>query len=337
MWPTIRFRDWWDRKEIIKSIARIRQENLEHRVASVLRKCLDDTKVLVFGVTSRPDIIDTSITRSGRLCNNVHVSVSTSEQRFLLLHDIVVDGILSRNEMLQLSNMTHGYSAADFEKLYALATRTAIRRQEPSASASASIMITLSDFESSLLQMRPSIIADLPTVPYIHSMPRLIGVDAIRTEILAQFDTTAWSFVAWTQREWKNFACFKDSPRQWTLLLTELDGLHTKKQGDGVFILTATSHIDAIDPAILRPGRIGVHVEMPVFGDTQRLEFIRERMRVMPIDLCDEQIKWIVDNTAGLMVSELDGIFREAALSTLRNNLEAAKIEFDSIKSFIVA
>jgi SpoVK/Ycf46/Vps4 family AAA+-type ATPase len=95
--------------------------------------------------------------------------------------------------------------------------------------------------------------------------------------------------------------------------------------------------MDAIDTAILRPGRIGVHVEMPVFSDAQRLEFIQERMKMMPINLCNEQIQWIVDNTAGLMVSDLEGIFRESALSTLRKDLEATRIDFDSIKSYITA
>jgi SpoVK/Ycf46/Vps4 family AAA+-type ATPase len=97
-----------------------------------------------------------------------------------LLQDIIVDGILSRDEMLKLSKMTHGYSAADFEKLYALATLTAIRRQE----SSTSINVALADFESALLQMRPSIIADLPAIPLSHPMPRLIGVDAIKSKIL---------------------------------------------------------------------------------------------------------------------------------------------------------
>jgi peroxin-1 len=52
-------------------------------------------------------------------------------------------------------------------------------------------------------------------------------------------------------------------------LLTELDGI---SKHESVFIIAATSRPDAIDPAILRPGRIGRRVLCPMPSPTERAE-----------------------------------------------------------------
>jgi transitional endoplasmic reticulum ATPase len=121
------------------------------------------------------------------------------------------------------------------------------------------------------------------------------------------------------------------SDRLITCLLTELDGLQSKKEGDGVFILAATSRKEAIDTAILRPGRIGVHFEMPPFDNEMRLALIEEKIKMMPIDLDSNQIEWIVEKTAGLLPADFDGLFREAALATLRKDFDSQRITFDTL------
>ena len=52
-------------------------------------------------------------------------------------------------------------------------------------------------------------------------------------------------------------------------LLTELDGVSKR---DGIFILAASSRPDSIDPAVLRPGRIGRYVLCPMPGLNERKE-----------------------------------------------------------------
>jgi SpoVK/Ycf46/Vps4 family AAA+-type ATPase len=44
-------------------------------------------------------------------------------------------------------------------------------------------------------------------------------------------------------------------------LLAELDGIEPLS---GIVVLAATNRIDLVDPAMLRPGRLGVHVHVPL-------------------------------------------------------------------------
>lgn len=152
---------------------------VEFRVASVLRKCLDTTSALLIGITSRPDIIDPSMTRSGRFCSTVHVGISTMEQRSFLLKEIIPESILSFDEIQSLARITHGYSAADLEKLYSTTVQDAIKR-----AGSGKLEMSLADFEMATRQMKPSIILDLPAIPCSHDGTSLVGLDGIKNQIL---------------------------------------------------------------------------------------------------------------------------------------------------------
>lgn len=118
-----------------------------------------------------------------------------------------------------------------------------------------------------------------------------------------------------------------------TCLLTELDGLLSKKSGDGVFLLATTSRKELLDPAILRPGRIGIHLQMPDFDEDGRRTFLRGKMGKMPIQINDEEVEEIVTLVAGLTPADLEGILREAALYALR--VGATTVKMDSIKGAI--
>jgi ATP-dependent 26S proteasome regulatory subunit len=48
-----------------------------------------------------------------------------------------------------------------------------------------------------------------------------------------------------------------------SVLLTQMDGFKTKGQESKVFLIAATNRRDAMDPALLRPGRFDYHIEIP--------------------------------------------------------------------------
>jgi transitional endoplasmic reticulum ATPase len=64
-------------------------------------------------------------------------------------------------------------------------------------------------------------------------------------------------------------------------LLTELDGMEPLSH---VIVVGATNRKDLVDPAILRPGRLGTHLYVPLPDDEGRAEIIRIHLRGVPLD-----------------------------------------------------
>lgn len=113
------------------------------------------------------------------------------------------------------------------------------------------------------------------------------------------------------------------SDRLAACLLTELDGLYSSKEGDGVIILATTDRLSSIDPAVIRPGRVGIHVGMPPSFDAQmRLLFLKSTR--VPLTLTDEEIQRIIELTDGFTAAEMDQLLQETALKVIRRDGEAA-------------
>jgi transitional endoplasmic reticulum ATPase len=55
-------------------------------------------------------------------------------------------------------------------------------------------------------------------------------------------------------------------------LLTELDGV---QQLSRVIVIGATNRRDLVDPSVLRPGRFGVHIQVPLPNKNERNEILR--------------------------------------------------------------
>lgn len=64
-------------------------------------------------------------------------------------------------------------------------------------------------------------------------------------------------------------------------LLTMMDGLEERGQ---VVVIGATNRVDAIDPALRRPGRFDREIEIGVPGEEDRLEILRIHTRGMPLE-----------------------------------------------------
>jgi transitional endoplasmic reticulum ATPase len=68
-----------------------------------------------------------------------------------------------------------------------------------------------------------------------------------------------------------------------TSFLTEMDGIFTKgHSGSSIFIVAITSNILSIDEAVLRPGRLDIHVRVPFPDSNSRLEILNGILSGMP-------------------------------------------------------
>ena len=106
-------------------------------------------------------------------------------------------------------------------------------------------------------------------------------------------------------------------------LLTELDGIEELK---GVVVLAATNRIDRLDPALLRPGRLEFHIELPMPDAAARQAILQVHMKRMPLGK-DVNIDALVQSTEGLVGADLEGLCRQAALFAIREIVEPAVIK----------
>ncbi len=101
-------------------------------------------------------------------------------------------------------------------------------------------------------------------------------------------------------------------------LLTELDGIEDLK---GVIVLAATNRLDRLDPALLRPGRLEFHIELPMPDAAARRAILQVYLKRMPLGK-DVKIEALVQATEGFVGADLEGLCRQAALFAIREILE---------------
>ncbi|KAK8134687.1 hypothetical protein PG984_006699 [Apiospora sp. TS-2023a] len=82
-------------------------------------------------------------------------------------------------------------------------------------------------------------------------------------------------------------AIAESSARVVNMLLTELDGMNSRA---GVYIIGATNRPDMIDPAILRPGRLGNNIFVDLPDEDGRVEILKTRIRTVLPESTQEQL-----------------------------------------------
>jgi transitional endoplasmic reticulum ATPase len=100
-------------------------------------------------------------------------------------------------------------------------------------------------------------------------------------------------------------------------LLTLMDGLQDRDQ---VFVLAATNRLDAVDPALRRPGRFDREVHISVPDRLGRYDILRVHTRGVPLD-DSVDLQSIAQGTHGFVGSDLAFLVKEAALGALRRVL----------------
>ena len=114
------------------------------------------SRVVIIGITNRPDLIDSSMLRTGRLDLNVFVSPPDEKGRLEIIK-ILTDGMpLSKDvDLNEISVATQSYSGADLASLCREAAVEAMQNNSKE--------ITSKDFATGLKRIRPSITKEVET------------------------------------------------------------------------------------------------------------------------------------------------------------------------------
>lgn len=90
-----------------------------------------------------------------------------------------------------------------------------------------------------------------------------------------------------------------------------------------MLLLAATNRPGALDPALLRPGRLDVQLYVPPPDAEGRRAILGLHTAGMPL-AADVDLSTIADSCSGFTGAELAGLCREAALAALREDLAGA-------------
>ena len=104
-------------------------------------------------------------------------------------------------------------------------------------------------------------------------------------------------------------------------LLSEMDGFSDVK-GENVFVIAATNYKDNIDSAIIRPGRIEIHIEINTLDKDARQYFLDNILKNKPTSGSFDMKKLLM-YTAGFTGAQLELLSKEASFYCLRNNITA--------------
>ncbi len=110
-------------------------------------------------------------------------------------------------------------------------------------------------------------------------------------------------------------------------LLTLMDGL---KERRNVIVIGATNRVDAIDPALRRPGRFDREIEIRPPDREGRKEILMIHTRGMPL-APDVNLDEYAELTHGFVGSDLAALCREAAMNALRRVLPKIDLDQETI------
>ena len=109
-------------------------------------------------------------------------------------------------------------------------------------------------------------------------------------------------------------------------LLTELDGIEELK---GVLVLAATNRRDLLDPALLRPGRFDLQIELPLPDQAAREKIFQVHLRDRPLAK-DVTARWLAEQTQGFSGAEIEGVCHRAMMAVLASRIEASPEQPDA-------
>lgn len=115
-------------------------------------------------------------------------------------------------------------------------------------------------------------------------------------------------------------------------LLSLMDGMSSRGK---VVVIGATNRINAIDPALRRPGRFDREIEIGVPDRDGRLEILQIHTRGMPLEK-DVDLGVIANMSHGFVGADLQAVAKEAAIRALRRVLPEIDLTTENIPSDIL-
>ena len=115
-------------------------------------------------------------------------------------------------------------------------------------------------------------------------------------------------------------------------LLSLMDGMSSRGK---VVVIGATNRINAIDPALRRPGRFDREIEIGVPDREGRLEILQIHTRGMPLEK-DVDLGVIANMSHGFVGADLQAVAKEAGIRALRKVLPEIDLTTENIPSEIL-
>src|SRR5919112_191460 len=110
-------------------------------------------------------------------------------------------------------------------------------------------------------------------------------------------------------------------------LLSLMDGMSSRGK---VVVIGATNRVNAIDPALRRPGRFDREIEIGVPDRNGRLEILQIHTRGMPLAK-DVNLEKLADISHGFVGADLQSLSKEAGIGALRKILPEIDLSSESI------
>lgn len=107
------------------------------------------------------------------------------------------------------------------------------------------------------------------------------------------------------------------SERVVSQFLAEIDGVEELQD---VLVLAATNRIDMIEPALLRPGRFDLIVEIPTPSRQEILEILKIHTRKKPLGT-DVKIPWLAEQLEGRTGADVKLVCNRASLHAIKEHL----------------
>lgn len=120
-------------------------------------------------------------------------------------------------------------------------------------------------------------------------------------------------------------------------LLAEMDGI----EGGQVFVLGCTRDVHALDPALVRPGRMDHLVEIGLPGHEDRIAILEKVLQHTPVGVDDSEKQTVVQELAfgtdGFSGADLEALCREAGLLAMENEVEPTSVHSDYYQRALVS